>query len=352
MPWSLRSLILVKTTKTQPSAPPTQAAGKIGLWGAPTSGKTTFLAALSIAAARKRDQRVQLFGADDPSTDFLIEQTALLTRHMKFPPATNAESHLNWVMHMNVDSHVRRFGQRREPGRVAFELNFLDAPGRNFDPEHASAPAGDARLFGDEDDQASASGSAGDAETFLTDLASCDGLVLLFDPTNEWQNNDVFHYFHGTLLKIAQRRLRDPNRTMDQLPQYVAVCTTKFDHYDVYRKAHQQGFVYPCVEDRFFPKVRDKRAEEFFLAIGKESPLSNADLVRDTLRTFFAEDRVQFFVSSAIGFRVGPDGIFDERDFGNVEEHPGTPPRIRGPIYPVNVIEPLLWLGQKLAGGQ
>ncbi|HEX3924497.1 MAG TPA: hypothetical protein VHY31_19585 [Streptosporangiaceae bacterium] len=89
---------------------------------------------------------------------------------------------------------------------------------------------------------------------------------------------------------------------------------------------------------------------EFFVAIGKESNLSNADLVRDTLRNFFEEDRVQFFVTSAIGFRVDRTGRFDEEDFENVDERSGPSPRIRGPIYPINVIEPLIWLGQQLAG--
>jgi hypothetical protein len=340
-------------TKGRPAAAPVQTAGKIGLWGAPTSGKTTFLAALSIAANRKRDQRIQLFGADDASTHFLVEQTALLTSDMQFPPATSAESHLNWVMHMNVDAQGRRFGRYWAGNvRFAFDLDFLDVPGSRYDPRQAARDAGAARLFGDDTSPASAAGAAGEDDAFLNDLASCDGLVLLFDPTNEWLNNEVFHYFYGTLLKIAQRRLRDPARVTSLLPQYVAVCTTKFDHNDVYRKACEMGFVSPAVDERFFPRVHDKRAEDFFVAIGKESGLSNADLVRDTLRNFFEEDRVQFFVTSAVGFHVDRTGRFDEQDFENVDERSGSSPRIRGPIYPINVIEPMMWLGQKLAVGQ
>ena len=342
-----------RTTKLQPSAPPAQAAGKIGLWGAPTCGKTTFLAALSIAATRKKDQQLRLFGANDQSTDFLVQQTALLTRHLVFPPATDAKRPLNWVLHMPVAAPGRRFGHRREMVRYSFALNFIDAPGGWFDPERGASSSGSAHLFGDEPDPVAQVGPAADDETFLHDLASCDGLVLLFDPTKEWQNNDVFHYFYGTLMKIAQRRLQDPDWTGETLPQYVAVCTTKFDQNDVYRKAYEQGFASPAiVDEHIFPKVNDKRAEEFFVSMGKESPLSNADLVRDMLRSFFAEDRVQFFVTSAIGFRVDANGVFDDQDFANVDERSGSEARIRGPIYPINVIEPLMWLGQKLAGGQ
>src|ERR1700730_9113701 len=98
--------------KGRPPATPVQATGSIERGGAPGSGKTTFLAALSIAAnraSRKQDNRLLLFGANDASTDFLIEQTSLLTRDMQFPPAPDAEHHLNWVLRMNVDAQGRGF---------------------------------------------------------------------------------------------------------------------------------------------------------------------------------------------------------------------------------------------------
>lgn len=351
-------------TKGRPSAPPVQATGKIGLWGAPGSGKTTFLAALSIAANRAsqmRDNRLLLFGADDASTDFLIEQTSLLTRDMHFPPATDAEHHLNWVLRMNVEAHGRGF-RRPAAGSVPyeFELNFLDAPGGRFKDKSPGGRARDEdeasnwRLFGNENGPTAVPGATGGGESFMNDLASCDGLVLLFDPAREWEESDAFSHFNGTLLKIAQRRLRDPARAATGLlPQYVAVCATKFDHNDVYRKACDLGFrSYASTDRRFFPKVSDRLAERFFVAMGQVTPRSNADLIRDTLRNFFEEDRVQFFVSSAVGFRVDPDtGVFNEREFENVDDRSGAKPRIKGPIYPINVIEPLMWLGGKLATG-
>jgi hypothetical protein len=351
-------------TKGRPSATPVQATGKIGLWGAPGSGKTTFLAALSIAAnraSRTRDNRLLLFGADDASTDFLIEQTSLLTRDMQFPPATDAEHHLNWVLRMNVEAPGRGFWRpATQTTPFEFELDFLDAPGGRYKDRSLDGRTRDEgeaanwRLFGNESSAAAVPGTAGSDESFMSDLASCDGLVLLFDPAREWEESDAFSHFNGTLLKIAQRRLRDPARTAELLPQYVAVCATKFDHNDVYRKACDLGFrSYSITDKRFFPKVSDRLAEKFFVAMGQVTPRSNADLIRATLRNFFEEDRVQFFVSSAVGFRVDPDtGIFSEREFENVDERSGPKPRIRGPIYPINVIEPLVWLGGKLAAGR
>jgi hypothetical protein len=346
------------------SALPVQAPGKIGLWGAPGSGKTTFLAALSIAAnraSRMRDNRLLLFGADDASTDFLIEQTSLLTRDMQFPPATDAEHHLNWVLRMNVRAPGRGFWRpATELVPFEFELDFLDAPGGRYkdrSPGGRARDEGEAsnrRLFGNESGPAATPGATGGDESFMNDLAGCDGLVLLFDPAREWEESDAFSHFNGTLLKIAQRRLRDPERATDLLPQYVAVCATKFDHNDVYRKACDLGFrSYSTTDRQFFPKVSDRLAERFFVAMGQVAPHSNADLIRATLRNFFEEDRVQFFVSSAVGFRVDPEtGIFNEREFENVDERSGPKPRIKGPIHPINVIEPLMWLGGKLAAGR
>ena len=146
--------------KGRSPATPVQATGKIGLWGAPGSGKTTFLAALSIAAnraSRLQDNRLLLFGANDASTDFLIEQTSLLTRDMQFPPATDAEHHLNWVLRMNVDAPGRGFWRpATEAVPFEFELDFLDAPGGRYKDRSPGGwtrgedEAASWRLFGNE----------------------------------------------------------------------------------------------------------------------------------------------------------------------------------------------------------
>ena len=60
------------------------ASGDVGLWGAPGSGKTTFLAALYIAVARS-SQDMNIFGADDKSTEFMVESNRMLTKEHRFP---------------------------------------------------------------------------------------------------------------------------------------------------------------------------------------------------------------------------------------------------------------------------
>jgi hypothetical protein len=337
---------------------PLRSMGKVGMWGAPTSGKTTFLAALSIAANRQPAESLVIYGSDTRSTEFLNNETARLTYQQQFPPATQAGQHLSWVLHMDVESSGRRWGflPTTTTRPFQFNLDLLDAPGGVFADTpgigggaSSAAKRSTARLFGDEDETAGSSAAADDEDAFLEELASCHGLLLLFDPVREWREGTAFNYFHGTLMHLAQRLL--PGRGSSKLPQYVAVCTTKFDHHDVYRRARDKGYrTFPPTDPHLFPRVSDTLAERFFVDMVKESQRGNADLVRNAVRHFFQRDRVKFFVTSAIGFHLDRRvGIFQEEEFSNVTDQAGGNPRIRGPVYPINVIEPLMWLGERLA---
>jgi hypothetical protein len=338
---------------------PVRTMGKVGMWGAPSSGKTTFLASLSIAANRKPAESLVIYGTDTESTEFLNNETARLTFQQQFPPATEANKHLSWVLHMELEASVRRWGifPTTTTRPFQFNLDLLDEPGRVFadTPEIAgvassAAKQSAARLFGDDEETASSPMAvAGDEEAFLDQLASCQGLLLLFDPVREWREGTAFNYFHGTLMHLAQRLL--PTRPGAKLPQFVAVCTTKFDHPDVYRRARDKGYrTFQPTDRHHFPRVSDSLAERFFVDMVKESQRGNADLVRNALRHFFQRDRVKFFVTSAIGFHLDRRlGTFQEDEFSNVVDQAGGTPRIRGPVYPINVIEPLMWLGERLA---
>jgi hypothetical protein len=345
---------------SQPLDMPIRGMGRVGMWGAPGSGKTTFLASLSVAVNRQASNGLMLYGRDNASTEFLTRETARITQQRQFPPATATGRQLSWVMHMNTEVQARRWGLPTTVIRP-YELNIdlLDQPGRMYAdiPEmHGAATSARRdetaqRLFGEDDGAAGSSlAPAADEEAFLDQLAGCRGVLLLFDPLREWKEGDAFNYFHGTLMKLAQRLMPGRLRGSAKLPQYVAVCTTRFDHPDVYRRASARGYSLPSVTDpHHFPRVKDERAERFFADMVQGSQRGNADLVRSALRHFFEADRVKFFVTSAIGFHLDRSvGRFQESDFSNVED-PGGNPRIRGPIYPINVIEPLMWLGQRLA---
>jgi hypothetical protein len=343
---------------------PVQSKSRVGMWGAPGSGKTTFLAALGIAAARDASQHVLLFGADDASTDFLTGETERITRRKEFPPATETTRHLSWIMRMGVEVPVRRrFHASPAVRPFEFNLDLLDPPGGWYADNPAMAGQSTGSLdavsaarnaslgFGDDEPMrtVTASGARVDEEDFIAQLGNCDGLLLFFDPLREAKEGDAFNFFNRTLMKLAQRSLAGQARADAALPQYVAVCTTMFDHPEVYERARDWGYCTPTLADRHrFPRVRDDLAERFFVDVVRDAERGNADLMRNLLHRYFARGRVRFFVTSAIGFYLDRQlGEFQDRQYSNVEGLDGR--RIKGQIYPINVIEPMMWLARCLA---
>lgn len=337
--------------------------GRIGLWGAPACGKTTFLAALNIAVSQAAAEELMIFGVDDASTDFLVDNTARLTSERVFPEATIAGNQYSWVLRMETQVPERRRFGRQTMTTVPLEMNLdlLDEPGRVFadDQSGPAADLGGSRDLGFEDDNDSGDGgSAGPAatpavteESVMDRLASCDGLLLLFDPTREWAAGDAFNHFQGTLLRIAQRRMAGQTVPGGRLPQYVAVCATKFDHPDVYGRAKNRGYrTFSADDPAMFPRVPDELAEKFFADLVRQSERGNADLVAMALRRYFEPDRVRFFITSAIGFyKSRRSARFQEADFMNTVRQADGTYQIRGAVHPINVVEPLVWLGQSLA---
>lgn len=149
------------------------------------------------------------------------------------------------------------------------------------------------------------------------------------------------------------------------LPHRIAVCITKFDHPDVFERARQAGLVTFRRDGR--PQVTGKNAEILFGMIcdgsfwnDPDREASSARFVRDELRRRFHPDRIQYFVTSSIGFRQRPvhdpakrrwaASSFDPEDYVNFHELAAGEIRIRGPITPVNVLEPLLSLQPRISG--
>lgn len=343
-----------------PAFAPVQRNSRVGMWGAPGSGKTTFLAALGIAAAREPSGSILLFGADDASTDFLTNETERITRRREFPPATTSTEHLSWIMRTAVEVPVkRRFLTSTEIRPFEFNLDLLDPPGGWYadTPEmagatgaHDAARAARAAALGyaEEDQSAAPLVTTVDEEDFIAQLSNCAGLLLFFDPLREAKDGDAFNYFNRTLMKLAQRMLAGQAELRAALPQYVAVCTTMFDRREVYERARDQGYCTPRLTDEYrFPHVKDDLAEHFFVDIAKHAGRGNADLMRNLLYRYFAEDRLKFFVTSAIGFYLDRTvGEFQDRQNSNIDDRDG---RIRGQIYPINVVEPMMWLARCLA---
>jgi hypothetical protein len=325
------------TIPTEVPVAAAQGLRRVGVWGATASGKSTFLSALFIAAMRSPAE-LRVKGANDESTDFLIRNTHILNAQHRFPPPTSAQQPLSWTLQMSVPNRDRRRWRKGSPTvPFDFRIDLQDAPGRAYAAVPELEPS---RLDLDLDDD-------GDIPDVASYLASCQGLLLLIDPIRERDTGDAHEYFHGTLLRIAQRV---EVALGQRLPHYVAVCITKFDDPSVFRFARDNEFLsYREYDPMMFPQVHDDEAELFMREMLASSPVSDVELVLGALRQYFYSERIRYFVTSAVGFFVGPSGEFREDDYQNVAPVEDGQFGIRGQLHPINVAEPLLWLGERIA---
>ncbi|MEV8635347.1 hypothetical protein AB0395_27190 [Streptosporangium sp. NPDC051023] len=299
----------------------------IAIWGAPGSGKTTFLAALNIALILK-DGPWRLIGADGPSTDFLIEMTAALSQDQCFPQATSTLGRYRWFLSEKPELQPRRWGRKRKEARAwKIGIDVLDAPGRSYHSKRT--------------------GRGTEREDLLDSLAASRGIVFLFDPVREFKDGDAFVHLHGVLADLARRMLATGEYADDTLPHHLAVCVTKFDELQVLQTAQKLSLLSPDPEDPHrFPRVADEDAEELFQMLSTVSASGNAGMVLPTLKQYFRSDRIKFFVTSSIGFYLDPmKGHFDPDDHQNLI----SAYQIRGQARPINVMEPMLWLGRQLS---
>jgi len=312
--------------------PPSRAAASqsLTLWGPPSTGKTTFLAALSVALIR-RGPVWRVVGESEDSARRLIELTTALTDAREFPQATAGIGHYRWTLHGRVKRRVKRrrwFGSRQQDEDVNVSLDLVDPQGGLV-----SSSWSDRTAQGD----------------LIANLESSSGILFLFDPIREFERGDAFEHTFGVLEQLAQRAKNRPGK---RLPHYVAICVTKFDEVRVIATAEKLGLLSYDTEPPGFPKVADEDARELFAELCNVSRNGNAELVLPLLEQHFQPDRIKYFVTSAIGFYVDPrKGRFDPDDYQNrVQPNPASPEaRIRGAIYPINVVEPVLWLSRQVS---
>jgi hypothetical protein len=304
----------------------------LSMWGAPSSGKTTFGAALGAALEKHPQERWRLRGVDVQSGEELGTMMNALVHAGEFPGDTQQPAEYNWEL-VNPDPTAGRrgaFGLPRRDRTERIALHLRDGPGRFQNPENwLDTPR---------------------ARELVETMVSCAGFIFLYDPVFERARGDSYQHTSALLARIDQRVGGGPG---GYLPQYLAVCVAKFDDDRVYRSARAANLVdYNHATDGS-PYVPDEIAEEFFTRMCRVSPNPAATELPQKLNRYFHPDRIRFFVTSAIGFYVNPGtGRFDPGDYRNIIAEPGEKPKIRAAIRPINVMEPVLWLAGKLKRSQ
>lgn len=296
---------------------------RIGLWGAPRSGKTTFLASLPIAAmqhARNERGNWVVSGVGNSAVDFLNGSVNQLTVERGFPGATVGVQGMTWSFQGEVP---RQLGGIRQ---VGFELDIHDVSGESFRPEHPQHAA------------------------IVNQLADAEGLIYLFDPLLDGEPaTQSVRFFHATLNALYSRVREQRGLLQGRLPHQVAVCVAKFDDPELFRPSVEAGWVTQDDVGARLPQVPEHLSAGYFAWLCDTFRGSTTRLVRDALNTNFHPDRISYHAISAIGFRLNEAGIFDYRSYANVELVDGQP-RIATVPQPLNVLDPVIALERRISG--
>ena len=304
---------------------------RIGIWGPPASGKTTYLAAIKHDAANRAGDEIgtwKIIPRNVPSEQLLTQWTQLLVEQQEFPEATavGAWSDLWW--HFIGDLSGSRYARRRLGifGRPAptseFDLELIDVSGEAFGyrPTDKHMPESTVRRT-------------------LAHLAGSDGLVFLFDPITERDNPSVATYVERVLNNLSRRILNEGRMADGYLPHHIAICVTKTDSAELVEQARRAGLVNTGPDG--IDRVLNGQAEALFNAICEDGFWEDdgrrhggARYVRNQLRTYFHPKRTRYYAISAIGHQ-------------NLATRGGVV-KITGPIRPYNVLEPLVQLHMQL----
>jgi hypothetical protein len=296
----------------------------IVMWGAPASGKTTFLAALNIAIQQMNGDW-SFVAENAASEEALVRISAELAGKGAFPMPTSAGQAYQCVLQGHIPVAVRRmFRKEQRPELLQILLEFADVP------DMASAPG---------------------QEELAAALLRSHGILYMFDPVREFEVGDAYERVTGICNQL-RRNMMGSRPGDGRLPHYLAVCITKFDESSVLEQARALNLLTVDPSDSYaIPRVQDDNARELFRHLCHVSAGRSADMLATALERCFFPERIKYFVTSAVGFYSDPlSRIFNPNDSQNVIRS-GEPPhaRIRGSIHPINVAEPLLWLTRQFA---
>jgi hypothetical protein len=325
---------------------------KIALWGAPGSGKTAYLGALAISvemeeihdggrAPRPRAGSWKINALPGPSWEYLYTLKSQM-QDGKFPDSTayGANHPLIWSFAGNLagsEFDKRLWPLRRRDRPVNFTIELKDIAGGAFDRSPSGMPG---------------VRNAASIEA-IEHLADADGIIYFFDPIAARDSQEAIRYVGETMDRLRSLVYGKTGKSEELLSQHVSVCVTKFDHREMYRRARKLGFVYSGPDG--FPVIPDTYAKRLFESIcsgdfwdsRSEEKREEAMGLRRKFNNNFWHDRIKYYATSAIGFTTNdPDAKFNADRF---QPNYGAANTIIGDVHPINVLEPLIRLQQRIA---
>ena len=304
---------------------------RIALWGAPASGKTTYLAALRHDAASRAGDEIgtwKIIPRNEASEQLLTQWTQQLVELQEFPEVTALGSLADMRWHFIGDLSGSRYARRRlgllrRPALTSeFDLDLIDVSGEAFgyQPADRHVPESTVRRT-------------------LAHLAGSDGLIFLFDPITGRDSPNVATYAERVLNNLSRQVLSEGRMVDGYLPHHIAICITKTDDPELVRGARRAGLL--STDPDGIDRVLNQQAEALFNAIcengfweGDDQRHGGASFVRKQLRTYFHPKRTRYYAVSAIGHQ-------------NLAARNGVV-KMTGPIRPFNMLEPLVELHMQL----
>jgi hypothetical protein len=330
---------------------------QVSLWGAPQSGKSTYLTVLS-----KADWKPSRLGglwrvmpADAPTHRHVSASIQAFDRDGRFPDATMRPAHLSFRLLRQRGRLSWLLGAARE---ADIGVSFTDRGGGDFGPDPGWPDPGwpDPGGHGGGPARTDVSATGVDADALAT-LSDADGFVYFFDPTYDMDDDTTgrtLNFFDAAMTSLS-RIMHDRGSLLGPyLPQHMAVYITKLDDSRVFSAA-RRSYLVETRPGSDLPWVPDKHARRLFEALCRTRMTPESDYLLNRIPELFHPRRISFHVISSVGFWMGDAGGFNPNNSSNVV--PGTASggafaedahdwRVRGEIRPVNVLEPLVTLVQ------
>jgi energy-coupling factor transporter ATP-binding protein EcfA2 len=301
----------------------------VSMLGPTESGKSTFLAALK-KALLEQDEDWVLFTRDAASQRQLDEMSDALISEGGFPLPSKSVETIRWILGGTVERTERkgRFGaETTVKDRAEITLRLTDAPGELGRSDQIGLTL---------------------RNDLIEQLADSRGILYMFDPIREFTHGDSFQKTNSLLSELMGVASQDP-AFLGRLPHHVAVCVTKLDDPRIFKTAQDLGILIRDDNKWGFPRVHEADAQTLFNALGVISKSGNGDALSKLLERHFYPERISYYATSAVGFMVNKrTRRFDPRDTENVYQTASGEALIRGPVHPINVVEPILWIVRRL----